>query len=140
MKTPACEKVSMAMMAMADGERAELPPEELKRHLAACEDCRNECVRMQRIGDTFRQAARGEINIDLWPAIESRLDQQARRADWLPFAVVSSLLLVYKLFEMLPDAAPGWAINLVPLIIFAVLLVFLRENPFRINANLALEK
>jgi len=41
---------------------------------------------------------------------------------------------------MLPEAEPGWAIELAPLIIFGALLVFLRENPFKINTELILEK
>ena len=95
---------------------------------------------MQQLDSVFQQATRRESTIDLWPAINGRLDQRPATMNWQPYAVVSILLVVYKLIEMLPEAAPGWAINLVPLIIFGAFLVFLRENPFRINSELALEK
>jgi len=140
MKTPTCELMLMAMMAAADGESAPLSTDEINVHLSVCADCREEAVRMQRAGDLFRHASRRDDAIDLWTAIDVRLAQQPSRIGWGPFAVVSLLLLVYKLVEMLPEAEPGWAIELAPLIIFGALLVFLRENPFKINTELILEK
>jgi hypothetical protein len=68
------------------------------------------------------------------------LDQLPPRIGWQLYAIVVVLLLAYKLVELLPKADPGWIINLVPLIIFGALLVFVRENPFRINTELLLEK
>ena len=140
MKDLTCEKVLIAMMAAADGESSELSPEEMKAHLSACEGCRDEAVRMQQVNEIFREATRRESTIDLWPAIDGRLVQQSPRIGWQLYAVVGVLLLGYKLFEMLPEADPGWAIRLAPLIIFGALLVVLRENPFRINTELVLEK
>lgn len=140
MKDLTCEKVLIAMMAAADGESAELSPEEMKAHLSACEDCREETARMQQVNEIFREATRRESKIDLWPAVNGRLVQQSPRIGWQVYAVVGVLLLGYKLFEMLPEADPGWAIRLAPLIIFGALLLVLRENPFRINTELVLEK
>jgi predicted anti-sigma-YlaC factor YlaD len=140
MKDLTCEKVLIAMMAAADGESAELSPEDMKEHLSACEGCRDEAVRMQQVNDIFLQATRRESTIDLWPSINSRLVQQSPRIGWQVYAVVGVLLLGYKLFEMLPEADPGWAIRLAPLLVFGVLLLVLRENPFRINTELVLEK
>lgn len=140
MKDMTCENVLMAMMAEADGERAELSLEELAEHLGACKDCRDEAVRMQRINDILRQRIRAEETVDLWPAVASRLDQLPSRMGWKPYAVVGVLLLVYKLVELVPKEDPGWTIKLMPLVIFGALLVFLRENPFRINSELVLEK
>ena len=140
MKDLTCENVLLAIMAAADGENAQLSPEEVNVHLRDCENCRDEAVRMKRVSAIFRQAIRREETIDLWPAISRRLDQQSPRVAWEPYAIVSVMLLAYKLVELIPKAEPGWAINLVPLIIFAAFLVFVRENPFRINTELLLEK
>jgi len=140
MKDLTCEKVLMAIMAAGDGENAQLSPEDVNVHLRDCEDCRDEAVRMKQVSALFRQATRREETIDLWPAISGRLDQPSPRVNWQPYAIVAVLLLGYKLVEMLPKADPGWAIHLVPLIIFGVFLVFVRENPFRINTELLLEK
>lgn len=135
-----CENVLMAMMAAADGESPQLSPEELRKHLGACEGCRNEAARMQQLSGIFQQVTRREDSIDLWPAVNSRLVQQPSRVSWQPFAIAGALLVAYKLYEMLPEAGPGWAITFVPLIIFGALLVFLRENPFKINTDLLMEK
>ena len=140
MKDLTCERVLIAMMAAADGESAELSVEEMKAHLSACEECRAEVVRMKQVNELFQEATRRESAIDLWPAINSRLVQQSPRVGWQVYAVVGALLLGYKLFEMLPEAGPGWAIRLAPLVIFGALLLVLKENPFRINTELVLEK
>lgn len=140
MKDLTCERVLIAMMAAADGESAELSLEEMKAHLSGCEGCRDEVGRMQQVNDIFREAMRRETTIDLWPVINSRLGQQSPRIGWQLYAVVGVLLLGYKLFEMLPEADPGWAIRLAPLVIFGALLFVLKENPFRINTELVLEK
>jgi hypothetical protein len=41
---------------------------------------------------------------------------------------------------MLPARDPGMTFKLVPLIIVALLFVFIKENPFRINTELVLER
>src|SRR4029078_743703 len=130
MKALNCENVLLAMMVAADGEKAQLSPEEIKEHLNACEECSFDVGRTQGFNDILGRASRAESNVDLWPTISRRLDQQASTVSWQPYVVVGVLLLVYKLFELLPTHRPGWAITLVPLIIFGALFVFLRENPF----------
>lgn len=140
MKDLSCENVLLALMAAADGESAPIPPEEMEKHLSVCAGCREEAVRMQRVSDLFQQVSRRENATDLWPTIETRLDQKPSRSHWKLFAIAGVLLLVYKLCELLPQADPGWAIKLVPLLVFGALLVFLKENPFRINTDLVLEK
>ena len=58
----------------------------------------------------------------------------------LAFALIGLLLVIYKLLEMLPARDPGMAIKLVPLVIVALLFVLIKENPFRINTELVLER
>lgn len=139
MKDMGCEKVLLARMAEADGERAELSPEEIERHLMTCDNCRAEVAQLEKIDGTLKRTSRAEQPVDLWPAVNHGLQQPAPRSSWTPFAVAGVMLLAYKLLEMLPQKDPGMAIKLVPLIIFALLIVFLRENPFRINSELVLE-
>jgi predicted anti-sigma-YlaC factor YlaD len=140
MKELTCENVLMAMMAGGDGESAPLSSDEIKAHLTSCADCCEEVVRMQQVNELFQQVTRRESTVDLWPAINRRLVQQSPRIGWQAYAFAGVLLLGYKLIEMLPEADPGWAIKLAPLIIFGVLLLVLRENPFKINTELVLEK
>jgi len=135
-----CEKVLMAIMAHGDGESAELSTEQIQAHLSACQNCHEEVARTKQLNEILRQVMRAEDSVDLWPAVSRRLGRPAPRMGLKPYAFVAVLLFAYKLFEMLPEEEPGWAIKLVPLIIFGALLVFVRENPFRINSELVMEK
>src|SRR5215470_13016742 len=120
MKNLSCEKVLMAIMAEADGERAELSRAEIEAHLKDCKDCCDEVARTQRVDNLLHQSIRSDKAVDLWSAVSTRLDQQASEKRWPPFVIVGVLLLAYKLFEMLSEVDPGWAIKFVPLIIFGV--------------------
>jgi hypothetical protein len=80
---------------------------------------------------------------DLWSAIEKRIVASSAGAltlQWQPFALLGIFLVVYKLLEMIPERDFGWALKLVPFVLVAALFVFLKENPFRINTELILEK
>ena len=57
-----------------------------------------------------------------------------------PFAVVGLLLVINKLLEMLPTRDLGIALKLLPLIIVGLLFVLIKENPFRINTELVMER
>jgi len=140
MKEIACEKVLMAKMAEADGERADLSQEDLDLHLSACEKCRTEIARLHDIDAILQRSSRAEASVDLWPTLSGRLDQPTRRITWQPFAIAVVLLLAFKLIEMIPQEDPGVLVKAAPLVIFGALMLLLRENPFKINSELVLEK
>jgi len=48
--------------------------------------------------------------------------------------------VIIKLLEMLPAHDLGMTIKLVPLVIVALLFVLIKENPFRINTELVMER
>ena len=129
----------MAKMAELDGEEPDIAAEQMKLHLTGCENCRSEISRMQRVDRSLRDHLRSEDDVDVWAAVAKRIGVE-RSIGWAPFAVVATLLVAYKLIEMLPDQDPGMAIKLVPLVIVAVLFAVIRENPFKINSDLILEK
>jgi hypothetical protein len=79
-----------------------------------------------------------EQHVDLWPAIENRITK--RVLGWQPFALIGVLLVIIKLLEMLPAHDLGIGIKLVPLVIVALLFVLIKENPFRINTELVMER
>jgi|SRR4029453_244622 len=140
MKEIDCEQVLIARMALADGERPDLSEEDLRDHLSSCKDCLAEVARMRSIDVILQRSSRADIAVDLWPAVSRNLDQRNVRISWQPFVVALVLLLAYKLVEMVPEKDPGMAIKVAPLIIFGALMLFLRENPFKINSELVLEK
>jgi hypothetical protein len=138
-----CEDAILAMMAVIDGEKAEeISSEHAAAHLAGCGNCRREIEQMQNTVNLFKGYERREQTADLWFEVESRLETQASAAPtrWQPFLILTAGLVAYKLLEMLPERQPGLWLKLLPLLLVAALFVFLKENPFKINTELALER
>ena len=141
MKELSCEEVLMSQMAAADGEVPQFSQEQLAAHITACANCQHELKQLQALDQVFAGHTLSEVRVDLWPAIENRIAKPTRAVlGWQPFALIGLLLVIYKLLEMLPDRDPGVAFKLVPLIIVVLLFVLIKENPFRINTELVLEK
>lgn len=137
MKELTCEDVLMSQMAAADGEEPQFSKQQLSMHIAGCANCQHELQQFEALDQLLSGHTLSEPHVDLWPAIENRI---AKRANWQPFAVIGLLLVIYKLLEMLPARDLGMAFKLVPLVIVVLLFVFIRENPFRINTELVLER
>ena len=139
MKELTCEDVLMAQMAVADGEESPFANEQLAAHLAVCADCQHQAEQLQALDQLLTAQAISEPRVDLWPAIEKKIAKRSTLS-WRPFALIGSLLVIYKLLEMLPARDLGMAFKLVPLVIVVLLFVFIKENPFRINTELVLER
>ena len=107
--------------------------------MAGCANCHHELEQLQVLDQVFAGHMLSETSVDLWPAIENRIAKRSV-VGWQPFALIGLLLVLYKLLEMLPTRDPGMAFKLVPLIIVALLFVLIKENPFRINTELVLER
>jgi len=133
-----CEDVLTAQMAAADGEEPGFSKDLLAAHVAGCANCHHELEQLQALDQMLAGHTLSELRVDLWPAIENRIAKRA--IAWQPFALIGLLLVIYKLLEMLPARDPGMAIKLVPLVIVVLLFVLIKENPFRINTELVLER
>ena len=141
MKEPSCEDVLIAQMAAADGEEPTFSKDLLATHVAGCANCHHELEQLQALDQMLAGHTLTEPRVDLWPAIENGIAKRARPVvGWHPFALIGLLLVIYKLLEMLPARDPGMAIKLVPLVIVVLLFVLIKENPFRINTELVLER
>lgn len=139
MKELTCEDVLMAQMAASDGEESGFSKQQLSAHVAGCTNCQHELKQLQVLDQLFTGQTLSESRVDLWPAIEKGIAKRPTLS-WRPFALIGLLLVIYKLLEMLPARDPGMAFKLVPLVIVVLLFVFIRENPFRINTELVLER
>jgi hypothetical protein len=136
-----CEDVLMSQMAIADGEEPAVPQDKLAAHVAACANCQHELKQSQALNHVLASQTLSEPRVDLWPAIENRIAKRSSSViGWKPFALIGLLLVIYKLLEMLPARDLGLAFKLVPLVIVALLFVLIKENPFRINTELVLER
>jgi predicted anti-sigma-YlaC factor YlaD len=132
-----CEEILMAAMAFFDGEESEISKEEISAHLEGCEGCRREIGEMQNVSVLLARQERSVSEVDLWSAVQPRIEA---RANWKPFVFLGFLLVVYKLAEMLPERDLGFAFKILPLVFVVALFGFLKENPFKINTELILEK
>ena len=139
MKELTCEDVLMAQMAASDGEELPFATEQLSTQITGCANCQHEVEQLQALDQLFIGQTLSEARVDLWPAIEKGIAKRPTLS-WRPFALIGLLLVIYKLLEMLPERDPGMAFKFVPLVIVVLLFVFIRENPFRINTELVLER
>ena len=143
MKDMNCEDILIQKLALIDGEKAEFSDEQINAHLADCETCREQIEQLENTTALLKRQKRREQDADLWAAIEERIDAKSETISplkWQPFVLLGVFLVIYKLLEMIPERDFGWALRLAPFILIAVLFGFLKENPFRINSELILEK
>ncbi len=141
MKELSCEDVLIAQMAATDGEEPGFSKEQLTAHVTGCANCQNELKQLLALDRVLASQTLAEQHVNLWPEIEDRIAKPAGSVlGWRPFALIGLLLIIYKLLEMLPARDPGLVFKLVPLVIVTLLFVFIKENPFRINTELVMER
>ncbi|MEO7660663.1 MAG: hypothetical protein ABIV48_13695 [Pyrinomonadaceae bacterium] len=136
-----CDEILMAKMAEFNGEEINVSVKDMDLHFAACENCRREIEQMLDMNNLLDRQTRLEQDADLWPVIEKRITREtASPIGWKPFALLATLLVIYRLLEMLPERDLGMALKLVPLFLIVGLFLGLKENPFKINTELVPER
>src|SRR6185503_637762 len=128
MKVDECEETLLSMVAEMDGETPILSPEQTARHVAGCERCRTE-IECQKatLNLLQRQKRQATSAIDLWLEVEKRIRDQPIsepvRARYF-FFLLGAILVIYKLFEMIPAQDWGFRFKLAPLVFVAALFCF----------------
>lgn len=143
MKDMNCEDVLIQKMALIDGEKSEFSAEQIDAHVATCENCRREIEQLERTVLLLNRQKRQAPDADLWSAVEKRIGAESAgglTVKWQPFVLLGALLVVYKLVEMIPERDFGWILKVVPFVLIVAVFGFLKENPFKINTELILEK
>jgi predicted anti-sigma-YlaC factor YlaD len=138
-----CEDMLMTLMAQLDGEKTEISAGQAETHLSSCDDCRLEFEQMQNTFALLEKQTRRGQKADLWLEIEKRLELQnaaAPKLKWQPFILLAAFLVAYKLLELLPESELGLLFKLVPFLLIAALFGLIKENPFKINTELTLER
>lgn len=141
MKETNCEEIMMLKIAEFDGGMT-VSSESANAHLISCENCRKELAEMQITVSLLQTQKRFEQSVDLWQAIEQRIEISSKKESpikWQWFVSLGALLIVYKLLEMIPESAPGFYFRFVPVALVVALFIFLRENPFKIKTEAILE-
>jgi predicted anti-sigma-YlaC factor YlaD len=141
MNTLICDAVRMASSAVLDGNRGSLEAAQLEEHLAQCGDCRREVERLGGLMRLLDSQKRRVSNEQLWSRIEARLAAQAPAGkasrDLTLLIPTGAVLIAYKMFEQFAAHNTAFQIKLVPLLLVIALFALLKENPFRINAELS---
>ncbi|MEP6901993.1 MAG: hypothetical protein ABJA66_09595 [Actinomycetota bacterium] len=143
MKNINCEDILIQKLALIDGEKTEFSDEQITAHLASCENCRQQIEQLQNTVVLLNRQKRRGQTADLWAAIEKQINPESEatfKIKWPPFVLLAILLAVYKFVEMVPERDLGWALKIVPVVLIAAVFGFLKENPFKINTELILEK
>ena len=144
MPEPTCEIVCMELMALGDGQPPSMPPAILEAHLASCEECREEFAELKRLNELLNSQRRSIRSDDLWPLIEPRLKPGKSRAGertvLYSFFLLGAALALYKLFELVPDRRVELVFKLIPVVIAISLFAYLKENPFKVNAQLGTDQ
>ena len=133
-----CEEALLMKMAEFDGEQ--LRSLEADAHIAGCESCRHEVTAMESLDKLFEAHTAVRPDTTVWPEVREQITGQTSRVGWAIFAVPALALVAFKIVAMSLENEPGLLFGLVPLAIAAVLFALLRENPFRVNTDLILEK
>ena len=93
-----------------------------------------------RLLDSQKRRASNE---QLWSGIEARLAAQtpagSASRDLRLLVPTGVVLLAYKLFEQLVVQNTGFHLKLVPLLLVIAVFALVKENPFKINAELQLK-
>jgi predicted anti-sigma-YlaC factor YlaD len=136
-----CEEILIQKWALLDGEEPTLSAEQIAAHLVGCENCRAAIGQTENVILLLEQQTRREQTADLWAALERRIEtERTPRTIRQALILLGVFLVVYKLLEMVPEHDFGLILRIVPFILGAAVFAFLRENPFRINTELIMEK
>lgn len=135
-----CESVCMAAMAIADGCQSALSASEIKAHIENCSDCRQATTELRALSSFLDTQKRQQQVANTWTSIEARLPTvPSASPHWRPLMLLGVFLLGYRLVEILPDRDLVWLFKLLPVVFVVAAFSYLRENPFKINAELRLE-
>jgi hypothetical protein len=138
-----CEGICAAAMAIADGYRPVMAADEINAHIEHCPECRQEITELRALCILLDTQKRQPQIANSWTNIEAVLSlssvEHSAASGWRPFVLLGVLLVGYRLVEMVPDRNLVWLFKLIPVIFVVIAFSYLRENPFKINAELRLE-
>jgi hypothetical protein len=141
MNTTECEQVMCAALARLDGESPPLSEKETLDHLAQCQRCREELAALTSALQPLDVQTRRPFEHDLWPDMAAQVSPgrpQAAPKVMILFGLFGLFLLTAKILELSPQMMPGLIIKPISIVGTLIFFCLLKQNPFRICADLAL--
>jgi anti-sigma factor RsiW len=140
MNQESCEKICLAAMAVADGEKPPIPASDIEFHLAQCARCRSEVGQLKSVIDLLDGQDRREQTASVWGGVAETLKRrnEARAAPdhWPWFLLLGLFLAGCRIVVAVSDLEPGLWVKLAPLLLVIAVFGLLRENPFKVNPGL----
>lgn len=140
MNSSECEKIQLSVMALRDGEEPTVSSEQIELHLASCEKCRIQAQELKEVDQLLNRQALRVHEADVWSGVQKQIGSTSHSVSWQPFAAIAVLLVAYKFLTMLAGETPALLLNFVPLVLMLGLFILIKENPFRINSEIMLER
>jgi hypothetical protein len=132
-----CDDVLIAVMSELDRETGGPGPAWIHAHLAGCPGCREAVAGMTRMHASLEHLTYDAAAVDLWPAVEARLQPGGRSPsrEALALALIVPAALAWRALQMSFDIPlPLWNVA-VPLVAGVIVLRWLAGDPLAISPS-----
>jgi anti-sigma factor RsiW len=136
MDTPQCDAIIVAAMAWMDGEAAPIDRAEIDVHILTCRHCASEIETLRSLAERLAPVSRAAVTADVWPAIEAQLDRPHAIPAGLVLTAAAVFLLAWRALEAAAMDPLTWWTRPVTVGVAALLFLYLRVNPFRVEPRL----
>jgi anti-sigma factor RsiW len=136
MKTPQCDAIVLSAMAWMDGEVGPIDRAEIDAHVLTCRHCASEIEALRLLAARLAPVSRAAVTADVWPAIEAHLDRPRAIPAGLVLTAAAVFLLAWRALEAATMDPLTWWTRPVTVGVAALLFLYLRVNPFRVEPRL----
>jgi anti-sigma factor RsiW len=136
METPQCNAIVLSAMAWMDGEPGAIDRDEIDAHMLTCRHCASEIDALRALTERLEPVRRAAVTADVWPAIEAQLDRPHAIPAGLVLTAAAVFLLAWRALEAAAMDPLTWWTRPVTMGVAALLFLYLRVNPFRVEPRL----
>jgi anti-sigma factor RsiW len=136
METPQCSAIVLSAMAWMDGELGAIDRDEIDAHMLTCRHCASEIEALRLLAERLAPVSRAAFTSDVWPAIEAHLDRPRAIPAGLVLTAAAVFLLAWRALEAAAMDPLTWWTRPVTMGVAALLFLYLRVNPFRVEPRL----
>ena len=136
METPQCHAIVLSAMAWMDGEVGPIDRDVIDAHGLTCRHCASEIGALRLLAERLAPVSRVAISHDVWPAIEAHLGRSRTIPAGLVLTAAAVFLLAWRALEAAAMDPLTWWTRPVAMGIAALLFLYLRVNPFRVEPRL----